>query len=65
MKHGPIAVSAEELGIFLSCSEPTLAYNLPLLLPLGKDGSFEKAKDAIAKIFAKHPYLDCQMHMES
>ncbi len=64
MKHGPIAVSSEELGIFLSCSEPTLAYNLPLLLPLGKNGSFDKAKDAIAKIFAKHPYLDCQMHME-
>ena len=64
MKHGPIAATSEELGIFLSCSEPTLAYNLPMLLPLGKEAFYEKALEAVKAIFAKHPYLHCQFHLE-
>ena len=62
MNHRSVAASREELGIYLSCAEPTLAYNLPTLLPLGKNASFEKAKAAVDAIFAKHPYLNVQFH---
>ena len=64
MDNKSVHITAEELGIFLSCMEPTLAYNLPLLLPLGK-GSFDKAKKAVDSILANHPYLFMRLHRES
>ena len=54
----PYLASQEELGIFLSCLEPTLAYNLPLLVPLGKDADASKAESAIRAILDNHPYLN-------
>ena len=54
-------ISREELGIFLSCMEPTLAYNLPLLIPLGEHGDKEKAQKAIERVFLSHPYLNMQL----
>ena len=53
-----IPATQEELGIFLSCLEPTLAYNLPLLIPLGKEGDAKKAEAALRKVLSNHPYLD-------
>ena len=53
-------ISPEELGIYLSCQEPTLAYNLPLLIPLGKDGNFAKAKKALEEILENHPHLNAR-----
>lgn len=64
MNLGPVAISAEELGIYLSCTQPTLAYNLPLLLPLGSKASFEQAKKALERILEKHPYLDAEFHVD-
>ena len=58
-----VHVSPEELGIFLSCQEPTLAYNLPLLLPLGKEADFVKAKEAVSAILKNHPYLNMRLSM--
>lgn len=59
-----VPITPEELGIYLSCQEPTLAYNLPLLIPLGKDGSFEKAKNALASILENHPHLNARLTIE-
>ncbi len=40
-----------------------MAYNLPLLIPLGKDGSAEKTKKALREILAKHPSLNVEFMM--
>ena len=56
-------ISPEELGIYLSCQEPTLAYNLPLLIPFGKEGSFAKAKKALETILANHPHLNARLFL--
>ena len=63
MDRNFVRISPEELGIFLSCQEPTLAYNLPLLLPLGKNGDFAKAKQAVSAILKNHPYLNMRLSM--
>ena len=49
-----VLLSQEELGIALSCLEPNLAYNLPLLIPVGKH-DFEDIKKALLALLAKHP----------
>ena len=48
-----VLASQEELGIYLSCLEETLAYNLPLLLPLG-DTSFDDVSAALGKLLGLH-----------
>ena len=58
-----VPITPEELGIYLSCQEPTLAYNLPLLVPLGKDGSFEKTEKALETILANHPHLNVRLSL--
>ena len=53
----------EVLGIYLSCLEPTSAYNLPTLIPL--DGYDEKeVKAALEKVVAAHPHLKAIFEME-
>ncbi len=59
-----VPITPEELGIYLSCQEPTLAYNLPLLISLGKDGFFEKAKKALEAILENHPHLNARLSIE-
>jgi len=60
MAQNRCPISPEELGIYLSCLQPTRAYNLPLWIPLGK-GDYEKAKNAFADILEAHPYLFMQL----
>ncbi|MDY6392062.1 MAG: amino acid adenylation domain-containing protein [Bacilli bacterium] len=61
MEKNMVLISPEELGIYLSCLQPTLAYNLPLLLPLGKKADFQKAKAAVDAILTRHPYLNMRL----
>ena len=56
----PIPVSQEEYGIYLSCLNPTLAYNLPLLIPVGK-ASFENIESSLNKILEAHPHLNVKL----
>ena len=65
MENKRFPITPEELGIYLSCLEPTLAYNLPLLLPLGKEADFGKAKKAFLDIVAAHPYLNMQLSLDA
>ena len=52
-----IPLSQEEYGIFLSCLNPTLAYNLPLLIPVGKKSEAE-VKKALEQVLEAHPHLN-------
>lgn len=53
----------EEFGIYLSCQE-SLAYNLPILLPLGKKGDYEKASKALQAILSAHPGLHVRFFLD-
>ena len=55
--------SPEEFGIYLSCRD-SLAYNLPLLLPLGKEGDYEKASKALQILLSLHPGLHAQFFLD-
>ena len=56
-----VKASQEELGIYLSCLEPTLAYNLPLLIPCADEA---KAKAAMEKVLAAHPGMNVRFRMD-
>ena len=58
-----VKATQEVLGIYLSCLEPTLAYNLPTLIPLGKH-DVNEVKEALAKVFASHEQLHSRFQME-
>ena len=63
--EGRIApISREELGLFLASANDTLAYNLPLWIPLGKSCGYDKAKKALEKILEAHPALNTQFFMK-
>lgn len=51
-------------GIYLSCLNETLAYNIPMLFELDKEVSIEKAKEAFEKIFKAHPSLNTHLLKE-
>ena len=58
------AIATQEvLGIYLSCLQETLAYNLPTLIPVGKRGEAE-ARKALEAILAAHPHLNARLSME-
>ena len=45
MKSEKYPLSQSELGVFLACEKPTLAYNLPFLWELPESWDEEKLKD--------------------
>ncbi len=65
MENKRFPITPEELDIYLSRLEPTPAYNLPMLLPLGKEADFEKGKKAFLDIVAAHPYLNMQLSLDA
>ena len=58
-----VQATQEVLGIYLSCLQPTLAYNLPTLFPLGKHEEKEVAT-ALKKVMEAHPHLQSTFEME-
>jgi len=64
MESRRVLISPEELGIYLSCQQPTLAYNLPLLIPLGEKASLEACRKALDAICQAHPYLGMRLSMD-
>lgn len=55
------AIATQEvLGIYLSCLEETLAYNLPTLIPIGKHDEKE-VKTALSAILKAHPHLNAEL----
>ena len=63
MKERFAPITPEELGIYLSCQNPTLAYNLPLLIPLEKKVEGALVKKALEEILAAHPALNVRFSL--
>ena len=58
-----VQATQEVLGIYLSCLQPTSAYNLPTLLPVDNRGE-EQVKAALEKVVEAHPHLRATFDME-
>lgn len=58
-----VQATQEILGIYLSCLEPTLAYNLPTLIPIGTRDESEVAP-ALEKLLEAHPHLNVRFQMD-
>ena len=60
-----VILTDSQKGIYLSCLEPTLAYNLPMLVELDASFSVEKVKKAIEIVLDAHPIHQIRLMMES
>ncbi len=58
-----VQATQEVLGIYLSCLEDTLAYNLPTLIPVG-EAKEEAVRKALEKVLAAHPHLSSTFEMK-
>jgi hypothetical protein len=58
-----VQATQEVLGIYLSCLQPTLAYNLPTLIPVGKRGE-EEVVGALKKVMEAHPHLNDRFQLD-
>lgn len=50
-------LSKTEEGIYVSCLQPTDAYNLANVIHLGKELDTERFASAVSSVFEAHPYL--------
>ena len=58
-----VQATQEVLGIYLSCLQPTTAYNLPTLIPVGNRDE-EAVKRALQVIVDAHPHLHATFEMQ-
>ena len=58
-----VQATQEVLGIYLSCLEGTLAYNLPTLIPVG-EAKEEAVREALEKVLEAHPHLSSTFEMK-